>query len=72
MQDYKVNPNCRIREYAAWLSQLNNFVWFMPSEKALFAEMDLQEVLNGTLPKTYQKILTSIKWNIYKNATMKL
>ena len=63
MHDYKVNPNPGICKWVAWMSQLNNFISFMPDkdldkkdiERTIFTEMDIQEVHNGALPLIYQE-----------------
>ena len=64
MNDYKLNPNCGFYQWAAQMSQLNDFIPFMLSnaldkkrvDKALFDEMGLCEILNDELPKIYQEI----------------
>ena len=61
MRDYKVNPKHGICICAAWMSQLNNFIPFMQNnaldkkgvEKALFTKIDIWEILDSALPKTY-------------------
>ena len=61
MRDFKVNPSRGIYKWATRVTQLNEFISYMPSKaldkktvlKELFDEMDHRKLLNAALPRTY-------------------
>ena len=74
IQDYKVNINQGIKEKSDRIKQLQTYLPFVPSKsldkrqasKEEFTKIEVQEILDNTLPKNYHKELTLKQWDIYK------
>ena len=74
IQDYKVNPNQGIQEWADEVKVLLIYIPFIPSkalerrgaEKQTFTEFEMQEILDNNLPRNYLDELTSKEYNIYE------
>ena len=65
MRDYKVDANCRIKEWQWRMTQLNNYIMYLTSEalenrgavKQEFIEIKMREILGMALPNSYCKKL---------------
>ena len=76
MRDYKVNPNRGFRKWATIMTQLNQFIPYIPSEalykkkvlKELFKKMDHQEPFISALPRSYCLQLLNMEQNVYEGS----
>ena len=71
MRDYKIDWSCGIHKWASQQSQPNKYVPYMPSKaldkkrdnKEQFTKMNMREILEGVLTKSYCNKLFGQKWN---------
>ena len=79
MRDYKVDPFCRVKEWLWRMTQLNNYIMYLPSEtlensgavKQEFTEIEMRKILDMALPNSYCNKLFRIDWNIYEQKFLK-
>ena len=79
MLDYKVDANRGIKEWQWRMTQLNNYIMYLPSKaldncdafKQEFTEIKMREILDMALTNSYWKKLFGIDWNIYEQTLLK-
>ena len=79
MSDYKIDANRGIKEWQWHMTQLNNYIMYLPSEalenRSLFkqelTEIKIRKILDMALPNSYRKKLFGIDWNFYEQTFLK-